>query len=122
MTMFFSVMGTASKNGSKDGTIHSFRGSDFYRDFHQSQEGNFKCRIDLLACLQNLKDLLVKNSMQLAINMDLDKTVNIYSLYLSADPPILAPNYARWMSVMHLLPGNLSSLPPAFMTRIIIFK
>lgn len=87
LDLFLQIMGTASK----DGTIHSFRDSVFYRKFHDPQEGNFKCRIDLTAYLKNLKDVLDKDSMQLAINMDLDKSVNFYSLFLTAEPVLLAP-------------------------------
>ncbi|MDQ1350738.1 MAG: hypothetical protein QG657_1040 [Acidobacteriota bacterium] len=87
LDVFLQVMGLASK----DGTIHSFRDSDFFRNFHSSQDGNLKCRIDLTAYLKNFKSVLDKDSMQLAINMDLDKTVNFYSLFLTAEPVLLAP-------------------------------
>ncbi|HLP61473.1 MAG TPA: hypothetical protein VK186_21705, partial [Candidatus Deferrimicrobium sp.] len=87
LDVFLQVMRTASK----DGTVHPFRNSEFFRDFHDTKEGNFKCRFDLSAYLKNIIDFLGKKSLQLAINMDLDKIVNIYSLYLVSDPPISTP-------------------------------
>jgi hypothetical protein len=87
LDVFLQVMRTVSK----DGTVHPFRDSEFFRNFNDTKEGNFKCRIDLSAYLKNIIDFLGKNSMQLAINMELDKTVNIHSLYLTSDPPLSAP-------------------------------
>jgi len=70
----------------KDGIIQPFRNSDFYKKYNQSEQGSLKCRIDMAARLKKLKGLFNKDTIQLAVNMDLDEKVNFYSLYLTASP------------------------------------
>ncbi len=68
----------------KGGSIKTFRDSAFFKNFHENQKGNFKCRIDLSVWLKNLKGLLDKENMQLALNGDLKAGVEFYSIFITA--------------------------------------
>lgn len=70
----------------KDAPIRTFRDSGFYKTYNESQNGNLKCRIDMGSWFENLKSIINKKEMQLAINMDLDENVNFYTLYLTGNP------------------------------------
>lgn len=102
---------------SKEGIISSFRSSIFYRNYHQPNSGTFKCRINLVTWLKNLQDILDKDDMQLAVNMDLDETVNYYPFYLTADPGFQAERMCKLADCSHLIPKEpllaLSGLYPS---------
>jgi hypothetical protein len=70
----------------KDQPAAIFRNTSFYKKFHQSFPGNFKCRIDLGSWLKNIKELLDKDRIDLAVNMDLGETITYYPFFLDADP------------------------------------
>lgn len=64
----------------------SFRQSQFYTDFHKNKPGGLKLRISLGAWLKNVIRSLGKESMDLAIDMDLDEKVEIHSFSIIATP------------------------------------
>ncbi len=66
--------------------VRLFRDSPFYQEFHKPYKSNFKCRVNLGALFKNLMDLLDKENINLALNLNLEKEVNFEPLFMTAQP------------------------------------
>jgi len=77
---------TAAALSGNGGKCRPFASSDFYKKYHRDQKGNFKIQINLMSRLAHFREPLDKKRMDLAVNMDLNKSLTIHNLTISADP------------------------------------
>lgn len=97
---FIKIMGKQSK----ESIVTPFRGSEFFKNYHKSEGGNFKCRIDMASQFSKLLNLLNKEKLELAINMDLGEKVEYYGLYMIANPGFKASESGTLEDVGDIIP------------------